>query len=168
MERKVIQSKKHPNFGALLNRRPQAMAVLEGSDAYPELTGRLRFWQTVYGALVVAEMMGLPQMENSCAGSIFGMHIHDGTECDGKEGKGAFSRAGGHYNPDDCPHPYHAGDLPPVFSSNGYAFSMFLTDRFTVNEVVGKTVILHGSPDDFTTQPAGNAGVRIACGRILR
>ncbi|MBQ9131897.1 MAG: superoxide dismutase family protein [Clostridia bacterium] len=163
----MTEPKKHPNFGALLNRRPQASAVLEGSGAYPNLVGRVRFWQTVYGALVVAEMMGLPDAGEPCSAPIFGLHIHEGEQCD-DTGKGTFSGAGGHYNPEGCPHPYHAGDLPPIFSSGGYAFSMFLTDRFTVNEVVGRTVILHRSPDDFTTQPAGNAGARIACGRILR
>ena len=50
---------------------------------------------------------------------------------------------------------------------NGYAFSAFLTDRFTVKEIVGRTVIMHSSPDDFTSQPSGNAGEKIACGEIV-
>ena len=72
-----------------------------------------------------------------------------------------------HYNPLGCPHPYHAGDMPPIFGAAGYAFSAFVTDRFTVRDVVGRSVILHGSPDDFTTQPSGNAGEKIACGEIM-
>lgn len=40
------------------------------------------------------------------------------------------------------------------------------TNRFTVSEVIGKSIILHSQPDDFTTQPAGNSGSRIACGII--
>jgi Cu-Zn family superoxide dismutase len=43
-----------------------------------------------------------------------------------------------------------------------------LTDRFAVSEVLGKAVVLHRQPDDFHTQPAGNAGAKIACGLIER
>ncbi|NLF34637.1 MAG: superoxide dismutase family protein, partial [Clostridiales bacterium] len=43
-----------------------------------------------------------------------------------------------------------------------------LTNRFTVREVIGRSVIVHDSVDDFTTQPSGNSGAMIACGRILR
>ena len=78
-----------------------------------------------------------------------------------------FSDALTHYNPDTCAHPQHAGDLPPLFGNNGYAFSMFLTNRFSVSEIIGRTVILHSAPDDFTSQPAGNSGVKIACGVIV-
>ncbi|MBP3369234.1 MAG: superoxide dismutase family protein, partial [Clostridia bacterium] len=48
------------------------------------------------------------------------------------------------------------------------AFLAFVTDRFTVSEVVSKTVVIHDRPDDFTTQPSGNAGNKIACGVIER
>lgn len=78
-----------------------------------------------------------------------------------------FANALTHFNPYDRPHPYHSGDLPPLFSSGGYAVSVFLTDRFSVNEVLGRAVIVHSSPDDFTTQPSGNSGEKIACGIII-
>ena len=42
------------------------------------------------------------------------------------------------------------------------------TDRFCVEEIIGKTVIIHNDPDDFHTQPAGNAGKKIACGVIRK
>lgn len=42
-----------------------------------------------------------------------------------------------------------------------------MTDRFTIDETIGKTVIIHAKPDDFVTQPSGNAGEKIACGVIL-
>jgi Cu-Zn family superoxide dismutase len=58
--------------------------------------------------------------------------------------------------------------MPPLFGNQGYAFLMFLTDRFTAREIIGKTVIIHDKPDDFTTQPAGNSGNKIACGVIQR
>lgn len=79
-----------------------------------------------------------------------------------------FPLTGSHYNPDNCPHPYHAGDLPPLFGNRGIAWSAFLTNRFQVRDVLGKTVIIHASPDDFTSQPAGNSGKKIACGVIVR
>ncbi|MBP3600475.1 MAG: superoxide dismutase family protein [Clostridia bacterium] len=56
--------------------------------------------------------------------------------------------------------------MPPLFEVNGRAFSVFLTDRFSVPQILGKTVIIHALPDDFTTQPSGNAGEKIACGII--
>ena len=65
-----------------------------------------------------------------------------------------------------CNHPYHAGDLPPLFSANGLGFSAFLTNRFVAEEIKGKTIIIHSNPDDFTTQPSGNSGIKIACGVI--
>ena len=53
-----------------------------------------------------------------------------------------------------------------TFDEFAYAFQIFLTDRFTICEIVGRTVIVHSGPDDFTTQPSGNAGSKIACGQI--
>ena len=79
-----------------------------------------------------------------------------------------FSATMAHYNPAKCNHPFHAGDLPPLFGNHGYAFSIFLINRFLLSEVLGKTVIIHGNPDDFTTQPSGNAGEKLACGGIKR
>ena len=93
------------------------------------------------------------------------MHIHSGMSCTGNKTDN-FADAMTHYNPDNCPHPYHAGDMPPIFGVNGTAFSVFLTDRFSVKEIIGKSVIIHANPDDFTTQPSGNSGEKIACGII--
>ena len=68
--------------------------------------------------------------------------------------------------PNACLHPYHAGDMPPLFAVGSRAFLAFFTDRFTASEIFGKTVIVHDGRDDFTTQPSGNAGKKIACGVI--
>ena len=73
-----------------------------------------------------------------------------------------------HYDPDGCEHPCHAGDLPPLFGNDGYALSLFLTNRFSVEEVTGRVVIIHSHPDDLTTGPSGNSGEKIACGVIRR
>ena len=43
-----------------------------------------------------------------------------------------------------------------------------LTGRFRVGEIIGRSVVLHSDPDDFHTQPSGNAGMKIACGVIRR
>ena len=50
----------------------------------------------------------------------------------------------------------------------GKAYLKVLTGRFRLEEVIGRTVILHRDPDDFHTQPSGNAGTKIACGVIQR
>ncbi|MBE6639146.1 MAG: superoxide dismutase family protein [Ruminococcaceae bacterium] len=136
-----------------------------GSEAYPGIRGEVLFYETRYGVFVIADMSGLPENSGQCADGILGFHIHGGERCSGDIDT-PFSAAGEHYNPGNCPHPYHAGDLPPLFAAGGRAFSAFLTNRFSVDEIIGKTVIVHGSADDFTTQPGGNAGQRIACGVI--
>ena len=155
-----------PNFITFFRRRPDAYAALRGSSDYPEIEGRVFFYTTDYGTVVLAIVEGLPTSSVTCASPIFAFHIHSGSSCTGNAAD-PFSNVGTHYNPHGCPHPYHSGDLPPLFGAGGYAFSAVLTDRFTVEEVIGKTVIIHSSPDDFTTQPSGNAGAKIACGEIV-
>lgn len=142
-----------------------AAAQIKGSEKYPNLNGKVTFTQMQMGVLVTAEIRGLP-FGSKCDRGIFGFHIHSGESCGGTA-EDPFSEAKGHYDNADCPHPYHAGDLPPLFGNKGYAYMSVFTDRFTVREIIGKTVIIHSKPDDFTTQPSGNSGSRIACGRIM-
>ena len=159
----------HPRnrlFSALRG-RPQAVATIAGSKSYPDLSGIVRFYQTNEGVVVCAEISGLPQGNPPCQGQFFGFHIHTGAACSGNM-DGPFSDAMSHYNPSGCEHPYHAGDLPPLFGSGGIALCAFLTNRFSVGEVIGRTVIIHDHPDDFTTQPSGGSGTKIACGVIQR
>ena len=143
-----------------------AVAIIKGSTAYPAIRGIVRFYQTDHGVYVVTSISGLPRGENTCQSPILAMHIHDGDSCDGRGGDSAFPLSGNHYNPNECEHPYHAGDLPPLFSADSIAMSSVLTNRFKVRDIVGKTVIIHSGIDDFTSQPAGNAGEKIACGII--
>ena len=154
-------------FLQVLRRRPDALADISGGRETPRLRGTTRFYQTQQGVLVLAEVFGLPDRGARCEDNIFAFHIHAGGACDGSVDN-PFSEAQGHYNPERCPHPAHAGDMPPLFSNRGYAFQAFLTDRFTVREIVGRSVIIHDGTDDFTSQPAGNAGARIACGVIRK
>lgn len=151
---------------SILRGRPQAAASIAGSESYPSISGTVRFFQANRGVIVCAEIYGLPQGVNACHERIFGFHIHEGSDCGGMDG--LFPNVMSHYNPSGCEHPYHAGDLPPLFGNNGYALSLFLTDRFSISEVIGRTIIIHDHPDDFTTQPSGNSGTKIACGVIHR
>ena len=148
----------------LLNRQPDATAKIRGGHT---IRGEAVFYQLPSGVLIQAEVSGLPSGNNSCDSRIFGFHIHEGGHCTGTS-EDPYADVGSHYNPDNCPHPEHAGDLPPLFGNRGFAFTAFLTDHFQVEDVLGKTVIIHDSPDDFTSQPAGNAGKKIACGVIHR
>lgn len=154
-------------LSSVLRGRPQAVARVQGSDSYPGISGVVRFYQTGEGVVVSAEISGLPYGDGSCQGRVFGFHIHQGGDCAGTMDD-AFADAMSHYNPGDCAHPRHAGDLPPLFGNGGRALATFLTDRFSVDEVIGRTVIIHDQPDDFTTQPSGNSGTKIACGVIRR
>ncbi|MCD8354981.1 MAG: superoxide dismutase family protein [Clostridia bacterium] len=151
----------------LAGRQADAIAHLHGSKKYPDIFGIVRFFQCAEGVYVVSSFKGLPLGNGACVLRIFAMHIHEGGSCTGNESD-PFADTGSHYNPKKCLHPFHAGDLPPVFGNDGRAWGAVLTNRFSVRDVLGKTVILHANLDDFTTQPSGNAGEKIACGVISR
>lgn len=150
---------------SILRAGPQAAASISGSRNYPGVSGMVRLYQTDEGVIVFAQVSGLPQSDRPCRERIFGFHIHEGADCGGNM-EDPLADAMAHYNPGKCEHPHHAGDLPPLFGNNGRALCLFLTNRFSVDEVMGKTVIIHDHPDDFTTQPSGNSGTKIACGVI--
>ena len=150
-----------------INSQPQAFAVIKGNEDYSKIKGTVYFHQTQYGVAVITEVSGLPSSDEVYNRPVFGFHIHSGTECSGTNSD-PFTDALSHYNPDNYSHPHHSGDMPPLFGNNGLAFSAFLTNRFSVDEILGKTVIIHSDPDDFNTQPSGNSGTKIACGKILR
>ncbi len=152
---------------SMLRRLPDAVAVMEGNAKNSRIQGTVKFYQAMNGVLIVADIVGLPASAKACKNNIFAFHIHGGSDCSGNR-EDPFADAGTHYNPNECPHPHHAGDMPPLFGAGERAFLAFLTDRLTVNEIIGKTVIIHDRPDDFTTQPAGNAGNKIACGIISK
>lgn len=150
-----------------LGHRPAASASIIGSKEYPNLRGTADFYQTDAGVVVAAEITGLPTSADRCESPVFGFHIHSGNRCTGNASD-PFANVMTHYNPDDCPHPHHAGDLPPLFGNDGYAFMAVLTNRFDLRDIIGKTIIIHSKQDDFTTQPSGNSGEKIACGVIRK
>jgi len=115
------------------------------------------------------EVRGLP------AGSTHGFHVHETGDCSAPDA----TSAGGHFNPMGAPHgdsqaavPHHAGDMPNlVAGDDGVAqadkrlVGLRIGDGSEV-DVVGRALIVHAQADDYTTQPTGNAGARIACGVI--
>lgn len=148
-------------------KKSDAKAIINGSKDYNKIKGAVDFYNTRYGIIVKAKIKGLPHDIGKCSNGIFGFHIHSGNKCSGSNSD-PFADALTHYNPDNCNHPYHAGDLPPLFENDGYAYMTVLTNRFKIDEIIGKTVIIHSEPDDFNTQPGGNSGTKIACGVINR
>ena len=142
-----------------MNACSSAVAHLHSGSACATIHGDVQFQQKPNGVLVTAYVTGLPDDNPS---GFFAFHIHEGNRCCGKD----FADTGSHYTPDDQEHPNHAGDLPPLLSCDGTAYLSVLTDRFCLRDVIGRTVVIHSMPDDFTTQPSGNAGKKIACGVI--
>lgn len=163
----ILQDEGEVLFLNMNNNNQGAYAIIEGSSAYPEVRGRMLLRPSPKGVTVSVTVTGLPRKDAPCGSGFLGFHIHEGEACT-PMGDDAFADAMGHYNKNGCPHPFHAGDMPPLLNADGYAAMSFVTDRFTIGEVIGKTVIIHSGPDDFTTQPAGNSGIRIACGVIRK
>ena len=147
------------------NIKPTAWAELKGSSKYPTVHGTVNFYDTYGGTILVLQIEGIPDEIIKDSSGFLGFHIHEGNSCTGNQ-EDPFAEAGQHYNPAGNSHPDHAGDLPPVLVNSGFAWSAVFTARFYPEEIIGKTVILHGKPDDFYSQPSGNAGEKIACGEI--
>lgn len=153
------------HFLSVLRSRPRAEAEVSGSESYPDISGVVRFYQVNKGVIVYAEISGLPHSKVSCDDRIFGFHIHEGNSCSGNA-EDPFAGTMSHYDTGNCEHPHHSGDMPPLFGNDGLAIMMFFTNRFSIEEIIGRTVVIHDMPDDFKTQPSGNSGKKIACGVI--
>ena len=114
---------------------------------------------------VTAHVIGLkPDQEH-------GFHVHEKGDCSSGDGMSA----GGHFNPYGKPHgrgaERHAGDLPNLKAdAKGRATLSVDMDIITLTpgpgSIIGRGVIVHAQPDDYTSQPVGNAGARMACGVI--
>lgn len=142
------------------DRFPTAKAVIRGYGENSAIRGKVLFYPVHGMVLVCASVYGFPKNSSS----FHGFHIHEGGSCTGEK----LADTKGHYDPDARPHPYHAGDLPPLLSCSGVAYMEVLTGRFTIDEVIGKTVVIHSGADDLRSQPSGDPGEKIACGVIER
>lgn len=140
--------------------RPNAIAYIKGLSDYPNICGKVKFYQTSVGVLVLSEITGLPYITTD--NDFFAMHIHNSKTCNPSDLEQSV-----HYNPSNNAHPYHAGDLPVILSNNENAYQITLTNRFNVSEIIDNTVVIHKYPDDFRTEPSGNSGEKIACGKII-
>lgn len=143
----------------------QAMAELRPASG-STVQGNVRFTETPAGVRMTARVMGLNPGPH-------GFHIHDVGDCSAPDA----TSAKGHYNPTGSAHGsqqaavHHLGDMPNLTAdAQGNAE---LTADLTglsiggqAGNVVGRAVIIHADADDYTSQPAGNSGKRIACGVI--
>jgi superoxide dismutase, Cu-Zn family len=147
-----------------------AKAEIKGGPLAPNIRGVVWFITVPGGVNVCADIVGLPPYKpaenNNQPVGPHGFHLHEFGNCEVGDPKNPFTAAGGHWNPYKQPHGNHAGDFPVLFSNNGKAMMCFFTDKFKVQDVIGKAVVIHESPDDYRSQPAGNAGRRLACGEI--
>lgn len=147
-----------------------AFAIIKGGPYAPNIKGVVYFTDVPNGTQVCVSVTGLPDYKPSSANvppvGPHGFHIHEFGSCEIGDSKDPFKAAGGHYNPTNQPHGNQAGDFPVLFSNHGNAFMCFFTDKFKVGDVIGKSVIIHESPDDYRTQPSGASGKRLACGVI--
>lgn len=137
---------------------PLAYARIKGNTDTPNLWGLITFYTTFYnGLLVNIQVYNLPQNETG----FYGLHIHEFGDC-----TRPFDKTGNHYNPTKTNHPNHIGDMPPLLSTNGYAWMEFYDDRLTKTDIIGKSIVIHSMRDDFTSQPSGDSGNKIGCGII--
>lgn len=147
---------------------PRAVAQLQSTKGNTT-TGTVSFVKSGDKVLVTGEIRGLkPNAEH-------GFHVHEKGDCSSGDGLSA----GGHFNPDGKPHghhadmAHHAGDLPSLKAdASGVAKFSFETTSIAVGsgpaDVTGRGLIVHRDPDDYKTQPTGNAGPRLACAVIAR
>jgi len=147
---------------------PKATAKLAPTKGN-NVSGTVDFVQLGDKVRVSAKISGLkPNSE-------VGFHIHEAGDCSSGDGMSAK----GHFNPQGKPHGHptsadrHAGDMPMVKADgSGNASLSADLDIITVapgpNSIVGRGLIVHVAPDDYKTQPTGNAGARSACAVIQR
>lgn len=131
------------------------------------VTGTVTFTEMGGKVHVTAHIMGL------APNSVHGFHIHASGDMSGAD----LMTTGGHYNPENHVHggpttsPVHAGDLGNLHAdATGMAMLDLMLDDISIggakNDILGKAVIIHGKEDDLKSQPAGNAGPRVAGGVI--
>jgi len=154
-----------PGSGKSANAKLLATGAAQPNPSTP-VGGDLRFSQTSDGVRVTGTVVGLkPNAPHA-------FHVHEKGDCSASNG----SSAGGHFNPTNQPHgafngkEHHVGDMPSLKAdAKGVAEVDFVSREFVLdgpNSIIGRSVIVHENPDDVNSQPAGNAGARLACGVI--
>ncbi|MBW8823078.1 MAG: superoxide dismutase family protein [Xanthomonadales bacterium] len=155
--------------GSIAPASPAAHATLEARSG-SLVTGRLQVAATGGGVHVSGQVGGL------APNSDHGFHIHEKGDCSAADA----SSAGGHFNPGGQPHgrigasPHHLGDQMNIHAdANGNAavdahFADVTLGSGQANDVMNRALVVHADPDDYTTQPSGNSGKRIACGVIMK
>ena len=154
--------------GTALAKDAKAEAVLE-SRSGSTATGKVTFTQ--HGGTITMKVV-----VSGLTPGAHAIHLHDKGDCSAPD---AVS-AGGHWNPSSEDHgkwghaPFHHGDIGNlVADAKGKAKLTVESHLWTLgdgnaSDVLGHSVIVHAKEDDFTTQPTGNAGGRVACGVIQR
>lgn len=147
-----------------LTTTPKAYAIIHGNASFPNLTGIVNFYQTNWGIglVVEAEFTNLPNTPDNSP-RFLGFHLHEYGNCENN-----FADTGMHYNPTSAVHPYHLGDFPAILNSNGYAYLAFYDSFLTLQQVLNRSVIVHAKRDDYTSQPSGDSGDKIACGIVKK
>ncbi|OWP82854.1 superoxide dismutase [Flavobacterium davisii] len=144
------------------------VALSSKSDS--QVTGTAVFSEKNGIITMVANMSGLTPGEHA-------IHLHEKADCSAPDG----NSTGGHWNPTFKKHgkweqaEYHRGDIGNFTADDkGNAVVTFSTNEWCIGcgdsarDITGKGLIVHKGVDDFTTQPTGNAGGRIACAGILK
>ena len=134
-----------------------------------KVSGTVNFVQAGGKVLARGEIRGLkPNAEH-------GFHVHEKGDCSSGDGMST----GGHFNPTGRAHgshgggEHHTGDLPSLKAdATGVATVNFESSTIRVGsgvtDIVGRGLIVHRDPDDYKTQPTGNAGPRLACAVIVK
>jgi Cu-Zn family superoxide dismutase len=157
---------------ALAQAQPAPAARGNFMDPQGRNVGTARLTQTPHGVLILIEVSGLPPGPHA-------FHVHAVGRC---EGAGGFQSAAGHYNPGDKQHGFevgggpHAGDMPNLFiGSDGMLRAEVLNPGVTLGagpnsvfDADGSALVIHANADDHRSQPAGDAGGRIACAVVER
>ena len=159
MKRRMI-----PLTNILDVQQPVLMVEIRGNENNPLLHGTAIFSPTpMGGVLIQVEVFYLPDQDLPNHSGFFGMHMHQNGEC-----QIPFDQTGDHFNPQNLMHPEHAGDFPPLLSGHGYAWMAFYDTRLSIDDMMGRSIVIHGHKDDFSSQPSGMSGEKIGCGVIIK